>query len=57
MYVINRKSQNGRIFLRCAKSRSYSGGVTTLDDAVVSELSIIFLLIRQRSRLARLSHD
>jgi len=36
MYVINRKGQDGRIFWRCAKSRSCSGGVTTLDDAVVS---------------------
>jgi len=33
MYVVNRR---GQVFWRCAKSRSCSGGVTTLDDAVVS---------------------
>ena len=36
MYVINRKGRDGRIFWRCAKSRSCSGGVTTLDNVVVS---------------------
>ena len=36
MYVVNRSSQAGRIFWWCAKRRSCSRGVTTLDDAVVS---------------------
>ena len=36
MYVVNRRGRAGRIFWRCAKRRSCSGRVTTLDDAVVS---------------------
>ena len=36
MYVVKRRGRDGRILWRCAKSRSCSGGVTTLDLAVAS---------------------
>ena len=35
-YVINQRGRDGRTVWRCGKSRSCSGVVTTLDDAVIS---------------------
>ena len=39
MYVINRKARDGRVFWRCHKSRQCSGGLTTLDNTIVSTRS------------------
>ena len=35
-YVINRRGRDGKILWRCAKSRSCSGGMTTMDNEIIS---------------------
>ena len=35
-YVLNRRSRNDRMFWRCAKNQSCNGGLTTMNDEIVS---------------------
>ena len=35
-YVLNRRGRNDRMFWRCAKNRSCNGGLTTMNDEIVS---------------------
>ena len=50
------EGRDERIFWSYAKNRSCSGGVTTLDGAVVSNRATHNHIVRQRSRLTRLGH-